>query len=132
MPKKREFSMKSLALTFTSKMWIRLFSKDFKKYIYNFISLHISVYMIFWLYLYWNQFIVKLAWEPSAAQVTKSVSSHYPHLNEFTGKLKRTTKLKILKPSIEHYRRSPEFPKQNWRQISPVVSELWSEKQTHR
>ena len=29
----------------------------------------------------------QLAWEPSAAQVTKSYSAVYPHLNDFTGKL---------------------------------------------
>ena len=28
-----------------------------------------------------------LAWEPSAAKVTKSYSAVYPHLNDFTGKL---------------------------------------------
>ena len=42
------------------------------------------------------------------------------------------TQLRILKPSYEHSRGSPELPNQSLRQIGPGVSNLWSEKQTNK
>ena len=67
--------------------------------------------------------------ETSAAKVNKSYSRRLPALNDFTGKLNfryksQPTQLKISKPSLEHSRKSPEFPNQNLMQIGPGVPEL--------
>ena len=77
------------------------------------------------------EYILKLAWEPSAAKVTKRYSNRavYPHLNDFTSiqnisYLSRLTQLRILKPSREHSRGSPGSSNQNLRQIGSGVPEL--------
>ena len=65
---------------------------------------------------------IKLACEPSAAQVTYIVTTAvYPQLDDFTGKLTfrykiRPTQLKSQNQAIEHSRGSPEDPNQNLRQ----------------
>ena len=91
--------------------------------------------LISWFSTKWQTYLLyfKLAWEPSAARVTKSYSRFYPHLNDFTGKLNfrnwsRPTQLRIWNQTFL----SPEFPNQNLRQFGPEVPELWSDKQTYR
>ena len=82
--------------------------------------------LISWFSTKWQTYLLyfKLAWEPSAAQVTKSYSRFYPHLNDCS----RPTQLRIWNQTFL----SPEFPNQNLRQFGPGVPGLWCDKQTYR
>ena len=57
-------------------------------------------------------FIYTLAWEPSAAKITKSYSRRLPALERFYlyTKCSLLNQLSILKPSLEHFHGSSEFP----------------------
>ena len=71
-------------------------------------------------------YIYLLAWEPSAAHITKRFSHCLPALEPFY----RETKFSLLKSThstqnhTEHFPRSPEFPNQNLRQTGLGVTEL--------
>ena len=70
------------------------------------------------------QFYLKLAWEPSVAQVTYSCVRRLPALG--LGRFYRETKF-LLEPlnfRLGHYRGSPEFPNQNLRPIGLGVPVL--------
>jgi len=69
----------------------------------------------------WNLNYWRLAWEPSAAKVTKSYSRRLPALNDLP------TQLRI--PTSPWVSRVPQ-PK--FKQIGPRVSKLWLDKQTYR
>ena len=80
------------------------------------------------LYIY---FILKLAREPSTAQVTEGYySRRLPAHKRFYRETKFSllksipTQLRISKPSKEHSRGSTKIPNLNLRRIGPGVSEL--------
>ena len=58
-----------------------------------------------------------IAWELSAAKVTKSYSRRYPHLNDFTGRLNFRYKTYNLKTKQKTY---AKFPIQIWGKSAQV------------